>query len=68
MTWLLTHRSGLELAVLTKDELIESHCILGHRPLSAGRLFDFPIPEVKRVRTLGRGLDRAFMGRAAVAP
>ena len=53
ITWLLTHSSGLEVAVLTKDGAAESHCILKHRPQSSGRMFGFPIPQAKQVRSWG---------------
>jgi len=68
ITWLITHRSGLELAVLTADGLIESHCILGHRPLSTLRLFGFPEPVAKRVRTWGEAWIGHSWGGKRSAP
>jgi hypothetical protein len=68
VTWLVTHRSGLEFAVLTADGLIRSHCILGHRPLSTCRLFGFPEPVAKRVRTWGEAWIGHSWGGKRSAP
>jgi len=65
-TRLLTHRSGVGVAVLTKDGITQSHCILGHRPLSVGRLFGFPVPVAKDVRSWGEAwIGHSWGGRRA---
>lgn len=67
-TWLLTHRCGVDVAVLTADARCESHCFVARRPLSVGCLFGFPEPTAARVRTWGDAWIGHSWGGRRVAP